>query len=198
MNLKNLAIACIFIAFSSKAMDRRIPHLTGITLPHVEKVVKSKRYLDISSNYQFIQKDLRSEDEGCGYDSLYTRRKDVYGVIKELYLNRWDDLQEGEQDVLKHLINGCAMSYGWRMKYEGLKNWPELDKFCQLNIINNSSTTLEMLELICYIKGWNLTVFYDLESRHYMSRQFSRNWETKYLLFVNESIGHWEVLVPRE
>lgn len=198
MNLKNLAIACIFIAFSSNAMDRRIPRLAGITLPHVEKVVKSKRYLDISPNCQFIQKDLRSEDEGCGYDSLYTRRKDVYGVIKELYLNRWDDLKNSERDVLKYLINICMMSYGWLVKYESPKNWPELDEFCQFDIINNSSTRLEMLELICYIKGWNLTVFFDVDSRHYISRQFSRSWETKYLLFVKEPIEHWEVLVPRE
>lgn len=198
MNLKNLAITCIFIAFSSNAMDQRIPHLAGITLPHVEKVVQKESFLDISSSYQFIQQDLRTEDEGCGYDSLYTLRKDVYDAIKELYLNRWDDLQEGERDVLKSLINGCAMSYECLMTYEGPKNWPELDKFCQVNIINDYSTTSEMLELICYIKGWNLTVFYDLNSRLYVSRQFSIDWETKYLLFVNEPIGHWEVLVPRE
>ena len=201
MNLKNLVIACVFVAFSSNAMNiagEENHHLAGVQLPHVEKTIVNERYIDISGSKKFIQQDLRNGDEGCGYDSLNTLRIDVYNAIKELYCDKWNDLQTTEKDLLKNLMYSCVLSYGEHIRYNGPADWNKLNAFCKENIIDDYSTTAELLELICYIKGWNLTIYFGIDSGHYMSRTFNEKWETKYLLFVNDTIEHWERLVPRD
>lgn len=200
MNLKNLAIACFFIAFSSNAMnvaDEENLHLAGVALPHVEKHNQDDHYIEISPRYRFIQKDLIRTDEGTGYDVLYTNRNDVYNAIRELCFNRWNQLSYVERDTVKYLVNEFIKSCGYKFKYRDSDDWSKLDNFLQQNVINTPETNVELIELICYMKHSNVTIFYDLNSRHYTMHHFNPTWQMIYLQQIDEPVQTWKLLVPR-
>ena len=200
MNLKNLATACFFIAFSSNAMnvaDEENRHLAGVALPHVEKHNQDDHYIEISPRYRFIQKDLIRTDEGPGYDALYTSRNDVYNTIRELCINRWNQLSYVERDTLKYLVNACIKSCGYKFKYRNSEDWGKLDNFLQQNVINTPETNVELIELICYMKHSNVTIFYDLNTRHYTMHHFNPTWEMIYLQQIDEPVQTWKRLIPR-